>query len=103
MGYASLRTLAQIIDTVPGVSNMSVCKPFSGSGNVRAAFQFQGFEYVIMEPWGDSNEYWIGPAQEGSAGDITLIARSLENFKPSRFRKIWGNLWNLDLKALVGR
>ncbi len=57
MSYANVRTLARIINTVSGVSDVRVCKLFSGSGNVRAAFKFQSFEYVIMEPWSDSNEY----------------------------------------------
>lgn len=104
MGYASVRMLARVIGATSGVSDMKVRRPFSGSGNVRASFRFQGADYVIMEPFGDSSEYWIGPAEEGGgAGDMTAIARNIEGFKPSRYRQILGGLVNMDFKSLVGR
>lgn len=104
MGYASVRTLAQLVGATSGVSDVRVRRPFSGSGNVRVSFRFQGADYVLMEPFGDSSEYWIGPAEEGGgADDITAIARSIEDFKPSQCRQIWGDLVNLDFRSWAGR
>ena len=68
MGYASVRTLAQVIGATSGVSDVRVRRPFSGSGNVRVSFRFQSADYVLMEPFGDSSEYWIGPAE--AVGDV---------------------------------
>ena len=104
MGYVSVRTLARVIGATPGVSDVMVRSPFSRSGNVRASFRLHDADYVVMEPFGDSSEYWIGPAAEGGgAGDMDAGARNIEDFRPSRCRHMLGSLLNLDFKSLVGR
>lgn len=104
MGYAGVRTLAQLVSSVPGVSNVNVRKPFSRSGDMRATFLFHGIEYSITEPWGDSSEYWIGPAHEsGNAPDMSPVEQRLKDYKPPIHRKVLGDLLTLDFKSLVGR
>jgi hypothetical protein len=104
MRYAGVRTLAQLIGSALGVSNVNVRKPFSRSGDTRATFLFHGVECVITEPWGDSSEYWIGPAHEGEkTPDMSPIEQRLKDYKPPIYRKVLGDLLTMNLKSLVGR
>ena len=104
MWYAGLRTLADIIGAVGGVSDVQIRKPFSSSGDKKARFCFQGFDYLIIEPWGDSNEYWIGPATESTeTPDLSPIDTQLRAYRPPVHRKIMGDLLTLNFKSLFGR
>lgn len=104
MGYAGVRTLARLIGSAPGVSNVNVRKPFSRSEDMRATFLFHGIEFVISEPWGDSSLYWIGPAHDGEkTPDMSPIEQRLKDYKPPVYRKVLGDLLTLDFKSLVGR
>lgn len=104
MWYAGLHTLAHLIGSVTDVSDVRVRKPFSQSGDTRATFRFQGTDFLIIEPWGDSNEYWIGPANEGvEVPDISPIEQCLKEYEPPIYRKVMGDLFTLNLRSLFGR
>ena len=102
MWYAGPRMLARLIGGVSGVSDVQVCRPFSRSGDLRMTFRFQGTDYVMIEPWGDSNEYWIGPANEVTeAPDLSSVDKCLRTYTPSIHRRIIGDLLTLNFKSLT--
>jgi hypothetical protein len=103
MWYAAPRTIAKLIASVDGVSAVKVRRPFSRSADTRIWFHFNGHDFVVTEPWGDSNEYWIGPEEEGAkAPDLFDIDAKLRAYKVPPHRRLLGNLLNLRLRSLVG-
>jgi len=73
--------LAKRLRDTPGVSNVRPRKWWVGSTDVHIRFQYQGREYIVLEPWGDSSRWWIGP-EDRTAPHVPLdeleraIARS---------------------------
>lgn len=104
MWYVDLKTLVDLIRSVEGVSDVTVRRRLSLSGEKRASFRFRGVECLIVEPWGDGPEYWIGPAHDGVATpDLSPILARLRAHRPPRYRKLLGDLLNLNLKSLFER
>ena len=103
VAYRGIRSFAQTIASVEGVTDMSVCKLFSGSGDVRAKFRFQGDEFAVIEPFGDNSRYWIGPVAQTPQRDLSPIESQLKVFRPSLLRRVVGDLVTLNFRALVGR
>lgn len=102
MAYCSLRNLAKTIATVEGVTEVKVCRPFSGQGDVRARFRYQGDEFAVVEPFGDNSRYWIGPVSENRRRDVSPIEGQLRSYVPSLFRRILGGLVTLNFRASAG-
>jgi hypothetical protein len=103
VAYCGIRTLARTIASVAGVTDVSVCKPFSGSGDVRAKFHYQGDEFAVVEPFGDNSRYWIGPAAQVPHRDVSPIEAQLKAFSPSLLRRVVGDLVTLNFRALTGK
>jgi hypothetical protein len=103
IAYCGIRSLAQTIASVEGVTDVSVCKPFSGSGDLRAKFRYQGDEFVVVEPFGDNSRYWIGPVADAPHRDLSPIETRLEVFRPSLLRRVVGDLVTLNFGALTGK
>ena len=101
--FFGLSNLARAIATVDGVSEMTVRKPFSRSGDVRATFRYRGEEFAVIEPFGDNSRYWIGPIGKTSHRDISPIEVRLGEFQPSVLRRVIGGLVTLNFSALKGR
>lgn len=91
MAYCSLRKLAKVIETIEGVTEAKICKPFSGHGDVRAQFRYQGYDFAIVEPFGDNSRYWIGPVSETSTVDVSPIEEQLKSYVPSLIRRLIGD------------
>ncbi len=101
--YVGVRTLAHLLGTVDGVSEVEPRKPFSRSGDVRGTFRFAGADFMIVEPFGDSSRYWIGPADDRTEKrDITPMEARLRAYKPPLLRKVVGDLITLNFKSLLG-
>ena len=82
-----IRRIAKLLQSTPGVSEVSVRRPFSPSGAL-VKFTFQNTSFVVCEPFGDNNRYWIGPvAPTGNSDvDITAIAQEFDRAKANKFR-----------------
>lgn len=103
VAYCGIRSLAQTIAAVEGVTDVEVCKTFSGNGDVRAKFRYQGEEFAVVEPFGDNSRYWIGPVAQASHRDVSPIESRLQAFKPSLLRRVVGSLVTLNFQALTGK
>jgi len=103
VAFCSIRNLAKTIGSVDGVTDVEVCKPFSGERDVRAKFRYQGDEFVVVEPFGDNSRYWIGPVSENSRRDLSSIEKQIRSYVPPFFRRIVGALVTLNFRAAAGR
>lgn len=103
MVYCGLRNLLSVIASSEGVSGAAIGKRGSAGADVKATFQYQGHDYVVTEPFGDSSRYWIGPVERNVRLDITAIEGRLKDFQPSALRRIVGGLITLDFATLLGR
>jgi hypothetical protein len=59
--YLSVKTIARLLSSVAGVSDVKGRRPFSSSRDVHAKFRYRGHAFLVWEPYGDNSRYWIGP------------------------------------------
>jgi len=103
--YIGLGSIAQILSDVDGVTAVSVRPLFASSwGENRVRFKFQGRDFVVWEPHGDSSRYWIGPQREEDRIDIGDIEQAFQLFQPSPIAKLAGDILTLKvLRRIFGR
>lgn len=103
MVYCGLRNLLSIIASSEGVSGAAIGTGRSADADVRATFQYQGDDYVVTEPFGDSSRYWVGPVERNVRRDISATEGRMKDFQPPALRRIVGGLVTLDFATLLGR
>ena len=103
--YLGLRSIATVLSGVDGVANVEIRHPFArGWGENRARFKYQGRDFVVWEPHGDSSRYWIGPPREEDRGDVTPIERAFQIYQPPLLARIVGDILTLRMfKRFLGR
>jgi hypothetical protein len=83
--------LIRFLRTVEGVSAVKV--PRGLTHELRLAFRFHGEPFVVEEPYGDNDRYWIGPENpRESRLDMTLLHQA---FEAHRGTALWR--WTTDL------
>lgn len=101
VAYIGFRTLADIIQSVSGVTDVYVRKHFSRSGDTRVKFRVHGREFVVVEPFGDNSRYWIGPAaMNGEDVDMSAIGDAIRSYKPSFLRRLLGGIVTFDIRSI---
>jgi hypothetical protein len=76
--FILMGTIRRILSSIDGVSSLSG-KPRSDD---RLTFVFHGAQWVVHEPWGDSNRYWIGPANaEKHSFEVGPIHNAFVSYK----------------------
>ena len=68
----SRRTIARLLRTVEGVTDVRVRGSWGSKDDVRVAFKYRDRDYIVYEPWGDNSRYWICPAFPEPAADEPL-------------------------------
>ena len=102
--YLSRRTIARVLNTVEGVTEVHLGGRFGSSDDIRVEFKCQGHDYIVMEPFGDNSRYWIGP--KGGKDDVLAAANigkmegAFDRYKPPFLIKILGDLVSLNFKEL---
>lgn len=93
--YISIRKATEVLSSINSVSDMRVRKPFNReSSDVHIRFKYLDKEYILLEPYGDSSEYWVGPDKEEDSLniDIAPLESAFTNYKPSLLVKLIGDL-----------
>jgi hypothetical protein len=98
--YIRPKTIAKLVSTIVGVSEIRVHWPFSSSDDVHVEFKYQGKDFIVWEPFGDNSRYWIGPKQEGEVINTTLLEHAFEKYQSPLILKIIGDLITLNFKSL---
>ena len=74
--FIRLKKISNLLNSVSDVTNIKVRKIFQNSSpDVHIEFKYKHHEYIILEPYGDSSIYWIGPSDENIHEDISDIER----------------------------
>jgi hypothetical protein len=55
--YIRPRTIAKLVATIAGVTEVRVCWPFGPSDDCPVAFKYQAKDFVVWEPFGDNSRY----------------------------------------------
>jgi hypothetical protein len=103
--YIGKGKVSELLSRVENVSDIRNRKMFSGEpSDVHIKFKYQGKVFIVMEPYGDSSEYWIGPSNEDEAGtDISEIEGVFSQYKPPIAVKVFGDILTLNFGSLFSR
>jgi hypothetical protein len=93
--YVSARRVARILDSISGVANIRVKKPFHRS-EYRVEFDYNQRKFVVWEPFGDNSRFWIGPKDSAALDvDISRIEEAFLAHRPSIVMQLVGNALSL--------
>ena len=98
--YISIKSIALLLKSVRGVSNIRQRKLFGDHPDIHFEFTYLGKEFIVWELYGDNSRYWIGP-ENVEAEEIINVKELEEVFRqyhPTFIRKVIGDL--LTLKFL---
>ena len=101
--YVRPKTVAEILTSVDGVTDMAVGKSSGESRDIRVTFNYLGIEYIVWEPYGDNSRYWIGPKQTDGQmldTDIAPLANAFREYQPPFLVKVVGDLVTFNFKSL---
>jgi hypothetical protein len=57
-------TIGRIVKAKLGAAIIPHARSVIDNRDVRLAFQLDGVQFVVVEPFGDSSRYWIGPSAD---------------------------------------
>ncbi len=96
--YIAPRKIAVVFSSLPDVSAMHIRKAFSIGNENYVEFKYQGRDFIVWEPYGDSSRYWIGPKDASSDHvDIADLEKSIKQHQPAILRRIIGEVVTLNL------
>ena len=55
-----------------------------GPSDLRLRFRYKGREFRVVEPFGDSSRYWIGPVEEGptATAEVAELNEAFNRYRP---------------------
>jgi len=87
----SVKQISHLIRSVDGVSNVYVRKPFSMRSDIHVEFTYMENIFVVYEPFGESNVYWVGPKESaGEHVDLKAIEIKFKDYQPLFIRNLLG-------------
>jgi hypothetical protein len=94
--YIGLGTIASLLKGIEGTTDVRK-EGFGGIlREIHVRFKYQGYDYVVWEPYGDNSRYWIGPDNPDECKrSIRPIAEAFKRHQPSFFRQLLGDILNL--------
>jgi hypothetical protein len=90
--YILPKRVARILREVNGVTD--VRRVWDRATDNRVQFKFEGRDYVVYEPYGDSSLYWIGPKDDRST-DISAIEKAFKQYQPHWYQRFVGDILTL--------
>ncbi len=102
--YVGTRAISRLLESLNGVSAVRARTLFGKWEDVHIWFQYKDRDYVVLEPYGDSSRYWIGPKEASEkALDVGDIENVFKQYCPPLHRQILGDVLTLRLfKRLIG-
>lgn len=94
--YYSRNSIAEILKTIKGVSDVQFGGRFGSNNDVRLMFDYLNSAFIVWEPYGDNSRYWIGPKESSQKPmDIRTIEQGFVNYSPPLHKRIVGDIFNL--------
>jgi len=95
--YASPRQIGRLLESVPGVEDVRVRRPFGEWKDVHMWFSYRDHPCTVVEPYGDNSQSWIGPEQDDGGFDCGPIEQAFRAFQPTVWRRILGGFVTLSV------
>jgi hypothetical protein len=70
--FISRRRICAIVRQIPGVRIIRTVEPLSKEDEF-CEFEVDGCLFLVWEPWGDSNRFWIGPKSKEWAPQVKIV------------------------------
>lgn len=83
----STKQIAMILRSVEGVRDVHERRSFSHQEEL-LKFSYSGVPGVVIEPFGDSSRYWIGPADPENPFETVGLERAFKDHRLGRLRRI---------------
>lgn len=94
--YASSREVARIVSGIAGVSDVEFIGSWLSDGDLRLRFRFRGEIFVVVEPFGDSSRYFIGPELERrNVESINVVENAFKAYRLGLLRRVVGDILTL--------
>jgi len=102
--YIGLRTIAKLLSTITGVTNISKRRLFEYSKSDLITFNYLGQHFLVSEPYGDNSRYWICPKDISKDRiEVTGIKTVFSVYQPSWLVKLIGDTITLKFLPKVKR
>lgn len=76
--WISVSKVSKVLRSIEGVSDILTRKLFERK-DYEVEFLYFGRKCIVVEPFGDSSRYWIGPCDEGSELDMGPVEERFKN------------------------
>ena len=76
--FLDRRALRQIVQTIPGVVILAY-RPYKER---LCEFKVGGVAFLVHEPWGESERYWVGPAEAGWCPQLAVVRETFARARP---------------------
>ena len=94
--YVGPVAVARILRTIEGVGDVRVRKIFRRPFDIQVRFEYLGVPHEVVEPWGDSSIYEIGPSPSAvSPPDIGPLEEVFRAHRLSWWRQAAGDIITL--------
>lgn len=73
--WTSRSGITRIVSSIPGATITKSHKPWRGgrSDDDFCHFTVNGHQFVVWEPWGDSDSYWVYPREPSGRGELQRV------------------------------
>ena len=76
--FLDRRAVRQIVLAIPGATLVAY-RPYSER---LCEFKVGGVAFLVHEHWGESDRYWVGPAEAGWYPQLAVIRETFERARP---------------------
>jgi hypothetical protein len=76
--FLDRRALRQIVLAIPGATVVAY-RPYKER---LCEFKLGGVAFLVHEPWGESERYWVGPAEAGWCPQLAVIRETFARARP---------------------
>lgn len=87
--HINVAGVARVLAAVEGGSEIKRPRLFR---DIHITFMYFGIPYSVLEPWGDNDEYWIGPVDNMGEcrQDISELENALKRYKAPWYKRLLG-------------
>jgi hypothetical protein len=96
--YISRKKVADLLKASQLVVDANLRSHFGSLDDARVTFKYSGQDFIVLEPYGDSSRYWIGPLDpRDDSIDVADLKEIFDSHRPSLLRSVIGGIVGLQL------
>jgi len=94
--YIGSGAIASLLKEIEGITDVHKEGIGGFPREIHVRFKYQGYDYVVWEPYGDNSKYCIGPDNPDECKkSIRPIEEVFKRYQPSFFQQLLGNILTL--------